>query len=73
MRSTAAFGRLEQFHSEPELDVGSAVQRPDAARPRFLVEGGDQAAVDVTEVTFPLLANDRERPSPDGATQGSSV
>jgi len=27
----------------------------------------------VTEVTFPLLANDRERPSPDGATQGSSV
>jgi hypothetical protein len=27
----------------------------------------------VTEVAFPLLVNDRERPSPDGATQGSSV
>ena len=35
MRSTAAFGRLEQFHLEPELDVGRAVQRPDAARPFF--------------------------------------
>ena len=178
MRSTAAFGRLEQFHSEPELDVGSAVQRPDAARPlfekrtepagvtptvvsfglvrllrtQFLFAGRRQACASrnsrsgnpdcfawlrsftrwkhgvqldlahvpvsedartsgpseisflaaptvietspspataaanptslkvatrrpltVTEVTFPLLANDRERPSPDGATQGSSV
>ena len=27
----------------------------------------------VTEVTFPLLVNDHERPSPDGAKQGSSV
>jgi hypothetical protein len=27
----------------------------------------------VTEVAFPLLVNDHERPSPDGATQGSSV
>jgi hypothetical protein len=27
----------------------------------------------VTEVTFPLLVKDDERPSPDGATQGSSV
>ena len=35
MRSTAAFGRLKQFHLEPELDVGRAVQRPDAARPLF--------------------------------------
>jgi hypothetical protein len=35
MRSTAAFGRLEQFYLEPELDVGRAVQRPDAARPPF--------------------------------------
>ena len=35
MRSTAAFGRLEQFHLEPELDVGRAVQRPDAARAPF--------------------------------------
>ena len=27
----------------------------------------------VTEVAFPLLVNDHERPSPDAATQGSSV
>jgi hypothetical protein len=27
----------------------------------------------VTEVTFPLLVNDHERPSPDGAKQRSSV
>jgi hypothetical protein len=27
----------------------------------------------VTEVAFPLSVNDHERPSPDGATQGSSV
>ena len=27
----------------------------------------------VTEVAFLLLVNDHERPSPDGATQGSSV
>jgi DNA-binding winged helix-turn-helix (wHTH) protein len=32
MRSIAAFGRLEQFHPEPELDVGHAVRRRDAAR-----------------------------------------
>ena len=178
MRSTAAFGRLEQFHLEPELDVGRAVQRPDAARPliekrtepagatptevsfgplrllrtQFLFAGRRQAResrnsrsgnpdcfawlrsftrrkdgvqldlahvpvsedartsgpseisflaaptvietspspataaanptslkvttrrpLTVTEVTFPLLVNDHERPSPDGATQGSSV
>jgi len=35
MRSTAAFGRLQQFHLEPQLDVGRVVQRPDAARPLF--------------------------------------
>ena len=27
----------------------------------------------VTEVAFPLLVNNHERPNPDGATQGSSV
>ena len=27
----------------------------------------------VTQVAFPLLVNDHERPSQDGATQGSSV
>jgi hypothetical protein len=27
----------------------------------------------VTEVAFPLLVNAHERPSPDGATQGSSA
>ena len=27
----------------------------------------------VTEVAFPLLVNDHERPCPDGATQGLSV
>jgi DNA-binding response OmpR family regulator len=32
MRSTAAFGRLEHFHFEPELDVGRAVQRPDTGQ-----------------------------------------
>src|SRR5262245_4894562 len=174
MRSTAAFGRLEQFHLEPELDVGRAVQRPDAARPLFekrtsrrnanrsfvltvspasnavpfagirqtrasrnsrsgnpdcfawlrsFTRGEDGVQLDlahvpvsedwrtsrpswisflaaptvidtspataaanptslkvttrrpltVTEVTFPLLVNDHERPSPDGVTQGPSV
>ena len=111
MRSTAAFGRLEKFHLEPELDVGRAVQRPDAARPLFekrtepatptevlfgeisflaaptVIETSPATAaanptslkvtarrpLTVTEVTFPLLLNDHERPSPDGATQGSSV
>ena len=139
MRSTAAFGRLEQFHLEPELDVGRAVQRPDAARPLFekrtepagatptevsfgpfrllrtqflLLEGdkpvplGSRALeiliallerhgelvskqdlianptslkvttrrpLTVTEVAFPILVNDHERPSPDRATQSSSA
>ena len=35
MRSTVVFGRLEQFHLEPELDVGRAVPRPYPARPFF--------------------------------------
>ena len=35
MPSTLAFGRLEQFHPEPGLEVGGAVQNRDTARPSF--------------------------------------
>ena len=38
-----------------------------------LVDGGEKAAVDSHRGHLPLLVNDHERPSPDGATQGSSV
>ena len=51
MRSTAAFGRLDQFHLEPELDVGRAVQRPDAARPLF-EKRTEPASATPTEVSF---------------------
>jgi hypothetical protein len=51
MRSTAAFVRLEQFHLEPELDVGRAVQRPDAARPLF-EKRTERAGATPTEVSF---------------------
>ena len=51
MRSTAAFGRLEQFHLEPELDVGRTVQRPDAARP-FFEKRTEPAGSTPTEVSF---------------------
>ena len=51
MRSTAAFGRLEQFHLEPELDVGRAVHRPDAARPLF-EKRTEPAGATRTEVSF---------------------
>jgi len=51
MRSTAAFGRLEQFYLEPELDVGRAVQRPDAARPLF-EKRAEPAGATPTEVSF---------------------
>ncbi|MGY2909017.1 winged helix-turn-helix domain-containing protein [Bradyrhizobium sp. URHC0002] len=51
MRSTAAFGRLEKFHLEPELDVGRAVQRPDAARPLFK-KRTEPASATPTEVSF---------------------
>ena len=33
MRSTSVFGRLEQFHAEPETDFGRAVQSGEAAEP----------------------------------------
>ena len=57
MRSTAAFRRLEQFHLEPELDVGRAVQRPDAARPLFekLTEPAGATPTEVSFGSFRLL------------------
>ena len=33
MQSTSAFGRLEQFRPEPELDVGLVVQTPETDKP----------------------------------------
>jgi len=51
MRSTAAFGRLEQFHPEPGLDVGRAVQSPDAARP-FFEKRTEPASAPPTELSF---------------------
>jgi DNA-binding winged helix-turn-helix (wHTH) protein len=47
MRSTAAFGRLEQFHLEPGLDVGRAVQR----RPLF-EKRTEPAGAMPTQVSF---------------------
>jgi len=57
MRSTAAFGLLEQFHPEPGLDVGRAVERPDAARPLFEKRAGSAGAApaDVSFGPFRLL------------------
>ena len=55
MRSTLAFGRLEQFHPEPGLDVGSAAQGPDAARPFFGKRPGSAAATKVSFGPFCLL------------------
>ncbi|MCS3691166.1 winged helix-turn-helix domain-containing protein [Bradyrhizobium elkanii] len=51
MRSTAAFGRLERFHLEPELDVGRAIQRPEAASP-LLEKRTERAGATPTEVSF---------------------
>src|SRR5262245_57446308 len=57
MRSASAFGHLEQFHPEPELDVGRAVQSPDAARPFFEKRAGSAGAApsDVSFGPFRLL------------------
>ena len=49
--STAAFGRLEQFHPEPGLDVGRAVQSPDAATP-FFKKRTEPASAAPTELSF---------------------
>ena len=51
MRSTAAFGRLEQFDPEPGLNVRRAVQSPDAARP-FFEKRTEPASVPTTELSF---------------------
>ena len=71
MRSTAAFGRLEQFHLEPELDVGRAVPRPYPARP-FFEKRTESTGAAPTEVSFgpfrllrkqfPLLEGDKPVP-----------
>jgi DNA-binding winged helix-turn-helix (wHTH) protein len=42
---------LEQFHLEPERDVGRAVRRPDAARPLF-EKRTEPAGATPTEVSF---------------------
>ena len=57
MRSTLAFGRLEQFHPEPGLDVGRAIQSPDATRPFFEKRTGSAGAApaDVSFGPFRLL------------------
>jgi DNA-binding winged helix-turn-helix (wHTH) protein len=51
VQSTAAFRRLEQFHLEPDCDVGRAVRRPDAARPLF-EKRTEPAGATPTEVSF---------------------
>src|SRR3954454_15091898 len=51
MQSTAAFGRLEQFHPEPELEVEGAVQRVDAARPLF-EKRAEPSGATPTEISF---------------------
>jgi hypothetical protein len=51
MGSTAAFGRLKQFHLEPEPSVRHAAQRPDAARPPF-EKRTEPARAAPTEVSF---------------------
>jgi DNA-binding winged helix-turn-helix (wHTH) protein len=51
MRSTSAFGRLEKVHLEPELDVGCAVQDPDATKP-FFEKRTEPASATATEVSF---------------------
>ena len=55
--SISAFGRLEQFHPETELDVERVVQDPDAARPFFEKRAGSAgaAAADVLFGPFRLL------------------
>ena len=74
MRLTATLGRLEQFHLEPELDVGRAVQRPVAARPLF-EKRTEPAGATPTEVSFgpfrllrtQLLLLEDDKPVPLGS------
>jgi len=51
MRSTAAFGRVQQFHLEPGREVGRAVQRPAIARP-FFERRREPAGATPTEALF---------------------
>ena len=51
MRSTAAFGRLEQSDPEPELDADAPFERPNAARPLF-EKRTEPAGATPTEVSF---------------------
>ena len=57
MRSTLGFGRLEHLHLESGLDVGRAVQNPDAAMPFFENRTGSAggAPTDVSFGPFRLL------------------
>ncbi|QPF88669.1 transcriptional regulator [Bradyrhizobium commune] len=58
MRSTLAFGRLEQFHPEPSLDVGHAVESRHVVRPIFEKQTASAgvAPADVSFGPFRLLA-----------------
>ncbi|WP_176946079.1 transcriptional regulator [Bradyrhizobium sp. Rc2d] len=51
MRSTAAFGRLEQFDLEPQLNVVRIIQHPAAARPLF-AKRTEATGSTPTEVSF---------------------
>ena len=50
-QSTSAFGHSTQFHPEPGLDVGRAVQSPDSARTSVEKRTGPGAAAP-TELSF---------------------
>jgi len=72
MRSTATFGRLEQFPFEPGLDVGRrAVQRPNTAGP-FFAKRTESAGSTSTEDSFgpfrllrtQLIFLDGDKPAP---------
>jgi DNA-binding winged helix-turn-helix (wHTH) protein len=74
MRSIAAFGRLEQFHLEPALEVGRAVWRPHAAWP-LLEKRTEYASATPTEISFgpfrllraQLLLLEGDKPVPLGS------
>ncbi|MGY8682814.1 transcriptional regulator [Bradyrhizobium sp. UFLA05-153] len=55
--STAAFGRLERFHPEPELDAGRTAQAFEAATPHSNKRSGSAGAApaDVSFGPFRLL------------------
>ena len=57
--------------SSPSIET-SPSQATSAANPTSLKVTTMRPST-VTEVAFSILVNDHEHPSPDGATQGSSV